>query len=91
MKNLGCHRDFNPGPLVLATSALTTELRQPSTSKTLESFNLVCMKDQNLIIVMIKPFQSTNYGSSLEGEVFPVDTEKVLCFFQTPLGEKVSI
>ncbi len=26
--------DSNPGPLALATSALTTELRQPSTSKT---------------------------------------------------------
>ncbi len=35
------------------------------------------MKCQNLIIVMIKPFQSTNYGSSPEGEVFPVDIEKV--------------
>ncbi len=35
------------------------------------------MKGQNLIIVMLKPFQSTNYGSSPEGEVFPVDTEKV--------------
>ena len=33
--------------LALATSALTTELRQPST------FNLVCMKGQNLIIVII--------------------------------------
>ncbi len=27
--------------------------------------------------MMIKAFQSTNYGSSPEGEVFPVDTEKV--------------
>ncbi len=35
------------------------------------------MKGQNVIIVMIKPFQSTNYGSSPEWEVFPVDTEKV--------------
>ncbi len=26
---------------------------------------------------MIKPFQSTNYGSSLAGEVFPANTEKV--------------
>ncbi len=34
------------------------------------------MKDQNLIVVMIKPFQFTNYGSTLEGEVFP-DIEKV--------------
>ncbi len=35
-------------------------------------------KGQNLIIVMIKPFQSTNYGSSPEEEVFPIDTKKVL-------------
>ncbi len=35
------------------------------------------MKGQNLIIAMIKPFQSTNYGSSPEEEVFPVDTKKV--------------
>ncbi len=30
--------DSNPGPLASATSALTTELRQPSTSKTLTFF-----------------------------------------------------
>ncbi len=30
--------DSNPGPQALATSALTTELRQPSTSKTLTFF-----------------------------------------------------
>ncbi len=30
--------DSNPGPMTLATSALTTELRQPSTSKTLTFF-----------------------------------------------------
>ncbi len=35
------------------------------------------MKGKNLIIVMIKPFQSTSYGSSPEGEVFPINTEKV--------------
>ena len=34
-------------------------------------------KGRNLIIVMIKPIQSTNYGSSPEREVFPVDIEKV--------------
>ncbi len=60
-------REFNPGHLASATSALTTELRQPSTSKTFlgfftfylcfsldpfkwESFNLVFMKGQDLII-----------------------------------------
>ncbi len=30
--------DSNPGPLALATSALTTELRQPLTSKTFTFF-----------------------------------------------------
>ena len=35
------------------------------------------LKGQNLIIVMLKRFRSTDYGSSLEGEVFQVDTEKV--------------
>ena len=34
MKNLGHRGESNPGPLASATSALTTELRQPSTSKT---------------------------------------------------------
>ncbi len=47
------------------------------------------MKGQNLIIVMIKPFQSTNYGSSLEGEVFPVDTEKV--FWRHIIGGLLSM
>ncbi len=28
MKDLGCRRESNPGPLALATYALTTELRQ---------------------------------------------------------------
>ncbi len=36
--NLGCPRESNPGLLASATSALTTELRQPSTSKTLTFF-----------------------------------------------------
>ena len=31
MKNAGRHWELNPAPLTLATSALTTELRQPST------------------------------------------------------------
>ncbi len=51
MKNLGRRQELNPGPLASATSALTTELRQPSTSKTVTFFYLVCMKGQNLIIV----------------------------------------
>ena len=29
MKNAGSHWELNPGPLTSATSALTTELRQP--------------------------------------------------------------
>ncbi len=33
VKNLSCCQESNPGPLASATSALTTELRQPSTSK----------------------------------------------------------
>ncbi len=40
-KNLSCRRESNPGPLALATSALTTELRQPSTSKTF-TFYVFC-------------------------------------------------
>ncbi len=43
----------------------------------MRNFNLVFMKGQNLIIVMIKPFNPLYYGSSLEREVFPVNTEKV--------------
>ncbi len=35
------------------------------------------MEGQNLVIVMIKHFQSISYGYSPEGEVFPVDIEKV--------------
>ncbi len=46
------------------------------------------MKGQNLIIVMRKPFQSTNYGSSPEGKVFPVDTEKV--FWRHIIGDLLS-
>ena len=42
-----------------------------------EKASIYFMKGQNLTIVMIKPFQPTSYGSSPEGEVFLVDTEKV--------------
>ncbi len=38
MKNLGRLRESNPGPLASAISALTTELRQPSTSNTFTFF-----------------------------------------------------
>ena len=43
--------ESNPGPLALATSALATELQQPSTLDPFkgESFNLVFMKGQNLV------------------------------------------
>ncbi len=46
------------------------------------------MKGQNLVIVMIKHFQSISYGSSPEGEVFPVDIEKV--FLQHIIGGLLS-
>ncbi len=38
-----------------------------------QSIYLICMKGQNLI----KPFQSTHYCSTPDGEHFSVDIEKV--------------
>ncbi len=50
-KNLGCRRELNPGPLASATSAITTKLRQPSTSKTfIFSFMLQSHTQQTTII-----------------------------------------
>ncbi len=43
----------------------------------------------NKINIMIKPFQSTNYGSPAEGEMYPVDTEKV--FWRYLIGGLLSM
>ena len=52
-KNLSCRRDSNPGPLALATSALTTELRQPSVCKTLTFFPFFLNKFSGIKCIIV--------------------------------------
>ncbi len=67
MKNLGRRRESNPGPLASATSALTTELRQPwvrfpATTKIFHFFPLLFSRP-----LQVRKFLSSLYeGSELD-------------------------
>ncbi len=57
MKNLGCHLESNPGPLASATSALTTEIQQPSDFQDLHIFPLYCR---------VVPLAAVSYSTTVD-------------------------